>query len=515
MTRDLALTLRGSHLPEAWRRPLAALAGVAIALLAVFASDWAEMAGQWWNSSTYNHVLLVPPILGWLVWQRWPGLQRLDPSPWWPGLVLFGAAVFLWVLGAFAGFSLVRQAAVVGMAGSSVLALLGPRIGAGLAFPLAYMAFLVPFGDELIPLLQTVTAQLTIALVRLSGVSAVIDGVFIDTPAGLFEVAEACSGIKFLIAMIALGVLVGNVCFRSWWRRAVFLAVCVVVPVLANGVRAWGTVYAAQFVGAARAGGLDHIIYGWFFFAAVIALVLALGWRFFDRAADAALVDVAALESSPLLARLVALTLGQGPALAAMAVLVLAGQAWAWAANRLDAPVPRQIALPMVPGWHRVDYRPSLWWEPRAQGASHRLLGRYADGAGNEVDVFFALYSGQSEGREAGGFGEGALVPDSGWAWRADGPSLSDGRSERLLGRGRVERLAETYYRSGTLLTGSNMRLKLANMADRLLLRERTTGLLILSSERRAGHDPAGALVAFRTAVGPLPGWIDSMAAGR
>lgn len=515
MPSELTMSLPARRLPQSWRRPLAALALVLVALLAVFFADWAEMAGQWWNSSTYNHVLLVPPILAWLVWQRWPELQRLEPSPWWPGLVLFGAATVLWVLGAFAGFSLVRQAAAVALLGSSVLALLGPRCGVGLAFPLGYMAFLVPFGDELIPLLQTVTAKLTIALVHLSGVPAVIDGVFIDTPAGLFEVAEACSGIKFLIAMIALGMLVGHVCFRSWRRRAVFLAACVVVPVLANGVRAWGTIYAAQFVGAARAGGLDHIIYGWFFFAAVIALVLALGWRFFDRAADAPLVDAAALQASPLLARLTALRLGQGLALATMAGLVLAGQAWAWAADRLDAPVPPQIALPPVPGWHRVDYHPTLWWEPHARGANHRLLGRYADARGNEVDVFFALYSGQSEGREAGGFGEGALVPDSGWAWRADGPVVAGGRSERLLGRGQVERLAETYYRTGTLLTGRNLRLKLANIADRLLLRARPTALLILSSERRPGHEPETALAAFRAAAGPLPRWIDTMAAGR
>jgi len=83
------------------------------------------------------------------------------------------------------------------------------------------MLFLVPFGDELVPTLQMITADLTIALVHLSGIPAVIDGVFIDTPIGLFEVAEACSGVKFLVAMVALGSLAAHVCFASWWRRAV------------------------------------------------------------------------------------------------------------------------------------------------------------------------------------------------------------------------------------------------------------------------------------------------------
>ena len=501
-------------IPQPWRVPLAALVAVTLTLLAVFARDWAAMAGQWWDSSTYNHVLLVPVIIGWLVWHRWPQLQRIGPTPWWPGLALFGAALLLWVLGSFAGFSLGQQAGAVGMLGAAVLALLGPRVGAGLTFPLGYMVFLVPFGDELIPPLQTVTAKLTIALVHLSGIPAAIDGVFIDTPAGLFEVAEACSGIKFLIAMIALGVLVCNVCFKRWSRRAIFMAVSIAVPVLANGVRAWGTIYVAQFKGAAYAGSFDHIIYGWIFFAIVIAVVIAAGWRWFDRPADEPLIDGAALSASPLLARLAALRIGLLALLGAMALMVAAAQVWAAEADGLNAAIPARIELPQVPGWHRVDYRPALWWEPRATGADHRLLGRYADGQGHEVDVFFALYGGQSDGREAGGFGEGALTPQTGWAWLAPGPAVAGGASERLLGGGMVERLAETYYRTGTVLTGSNTRLKLANIADRLILREEPTMLLILSAERpRTASSQTSAdreaLDAFRGAAGPLGPWMD------
>jgi exosortase A len=421
----------------------------------------------------------------------------------------------LWVLGTFAGFDLVRQAAAVAMLGALVLALLGPRIGWALAFPLGYMAFLVPFGDELIPPLQTITAKITIPLVHLSGIPAVIDGVFIDTPVGLFEVAEACSGVKFLIAMVALGVLVSHLCFTGWRRRAGFMVLACTVPILANGVRAWGTIYAAQTMGVAWAGGFDHIVYGWFFFAAVVALVLAAAWRFFDRPADATMVDVAAIEASALLARLARLTIRPAVLLASLAALVLAGQGWSTAADRLEAPVPRQLFLPKVPGWHRVDYAPALWWEPRAAGANHRLLGRYADAQGRTVDVFFAFYSGQAEGREAGGFGQGALVPNSGWDWQGAGPDVADGKSDRLLGKGAIPRLAETHYRTGALLTGSNARLKVANIADRLALRARPTLLLILSSEQQPEAAQAGTLAAFRQSTGPLGPWMDRIARAR
>ena len=498
-------------LPAVWRQPLLALALTWLALPLLFLRDWAAMFDQWWNISTYTHVLLIPPIIGWLVWQRLPQLGRMVPQGWWPGLVLFGFAVLLWALGALANFNLARQTGAVAMLITSALAVLGPKLGRALFFPLFYMIFLVPFGDDLVPALQMVTAKMTIALVHFTQIPATIDGVFINTPAGLFEVAEACSGVKFLIAMIAFGVLACHVCFRSWKRRAGFMALCIVAPILANGVRAWGTIYLAQHIGAEAAGGIDHIIYGWLFFALVIAVVIAMGWRFFDRDAAAPMVDLAAIEASPLFARLAAMQIGLRPALLAMALVVLAGTGWAKAADRLAAQLPAQVHLPQVPGWQRIDYAPATPWEPRASGAEHRLLGRYADSKGHQIDVFFALYANQSSTRKAGGFGEGALTPGTAWQWLSPGPPVADAQTDRLRADTAVERLAETRYRTGALLTGSNARLKLANVRDRLLLRAEPTMLLILSAENAQGNKPQEALAAFRQAAGPMDRWMDGI----
>ncbi len=483
-----------------------------IVLIALFAADWAAMLDQWWNSSTYNHILLIPPILAWLVWLRWPELRQLEPHTWWPALTLVGAALVVWVAGAFAGFNLLRQAGAVLLLPATALLLLGPRAGAGLAFPLGYSLFLVPFGDELVPPLQMITAEITIALVQLSGIPARIEGVFIDTPVGLFIVAEACSGVKFLIAMVALGVLVCNVCFRSWRRRAGFMAMCIAAPILANGVRAWGTIYAAQYVGVEKAAGIDHIIYGWVFFAVVIATVLGLSWKHFDRAIDDPMIDAHAIAADPLLARLAARAASPLLALGGALALVLAGQGWARAADALVAPLPARIELPVVSGWTRVDYAPAVWWEPRAAGADHRLLGRYRDARGRTVDVFYALYASQTDGKEAGAFGEGALRPDSGWVWHSAGVPAAGARADWLRAGTDVNRLAHTYYRTGDLLAGSNMRLKLANIADRLLLRPRPTMLLIVSAEQTGAQDAAAALAAFHQSTGDPGEWMDRIA---
>jgi exosortase len=81
---------------------------------------------------------------------------------------------------------------------------------------------------------------MSMALLGQTGVPAHLDGIFISTPTGLFRVAEACSGVRFLVAMAALAALVANLCFRSWPRRAAFVAAAMAIPVAANGVRAFG-----------------------------------------------------------------------------------------------------------------------------------------------------------------------------------------------------------------------------------------------------------------------------------
>ncbi|MEE4451088.1 exosortase A [Novosphingobium resinovorum] len=511
MLRDLASAPRRAWLAlnAEWRGAAVRLAIAWGVLLVAFPGDWGAMARQWWDISTYNHVLLIPAILGWLVWQRWPQLERLAPSPWWPGLVLLAGAAFLWLLGAMSGLDLARQAGVVAMLGACVPLMLGVRVSAALVFPLCYLVFLVPVGEELVNVLQTITAKITIVLTHLSGIPAEIDGVFIDTPAGLFEVAEACSGVKFLIAMVAFGVLAANVCFLSWRRRAVMLLACVVVPIVANGIRAWGTIYAAQIFGIEAAAGIDHIVYGWFFFAIVLALVIACAWRFFDRPLNAPVVDLEAIEGARWLARLERFAAAPRAALGGFALVLVLAWCWALVADTLEAPMPARIDLPAVPGWTRVDYAPTIWWEPRAEGAEHRLLGRYRNAQGREVDVFLALYDSQGEGREAGGFGQGALVPDSPWAWQSPAAAIDGGKGERLLGNGRVERIAMTWYRQGGLLSGSNARLKLAVIADHLLFRAEPTTMLILSAQDAPRGSAGQAIAAFRASTGPLAGWMD------
>lgn len=320
-----ARTAQRLGLSGPWRAPLGWLTAGAAALVAVTAQAWGAMLHQWWNIDTYNHLLLVPLIIAWLVALKEEDLARLVPQPFPPGIIAVAAALGVWRVGEGLGINLVAQAGAVGALQAAVVSVLGLRIGLLLALPLGMACFLVPFGDEIIPPLQHVTAEIAIALTHASGVPARIEGINIDTPAGLFIVAEACSGVKFLVAMVTIGVLVVFTRFSTLRRRAAFLALCVVVPILANGVRAWATIYIAQFIGAERASGFDHIVYGWVFFAIVVAAMLAGAWRWFEREPEDFGWSPEALAGWDWLAR--AEAYGAPPKRAGLAIVGLAGVA--------------------------------------------------------------------------------------------------------------------------------------------------------------------------------------------
>lgn len=512
LVADLPDETQPQPLSPAWRSALIRLGVGWAAILTVFARDASDMVMIWWDSSTFNHILLIPFILGWLVMQRAEELKRITPSLWWPGLVVMTAASGGWVLGEAAGVALARHLALVMFLQGSALALLGPHVGRALLFPLGYAFFLVPVGEELVPPLQTITADISMLMLGWSGIPAHIEGVFISTPTALFRVAEACSGVKFLIAMVAYGVLVANVCFKSWPRRIGIVALAIVLPILANGVRAFGTIYIADLYGLDFAAGFDHVFYGWIFFAIVLILVMAIGWRFFDRQVSDPFIDLAVAT------RLAAQSRNLPPndrLVIAGAVLLLAlPMGWALFGLPDPAPLPARNSLPQIAGWQREAYTPKTDWMPRAEGSNRRWIASYVRD-GRRVDVYAALFDGQSEGREITGYGQGALDPDGRWSWVEQGAAIAQGKADIITGPGRVVRDVATFYRAGELVTGSNLKIRVESLKARLLRQSQPAMILIVSAERAGDGSARPAIDALLRDAGGAQKLSDTILAGR
>ena len=489
-----------------WKVALTRLGIASALILGFFWRDAADMAAIWWNSSTFNHCLLILPIIWWLVYQRKSELAKIMPTAWTPALAWVAAGAVGWLLGDAAGVALARHVGLVMMLQGAVGTLLGPNAVRGLMFPLFYSFFLVPFGEELVPALQTITAKMCMWLLGLTGIPAHIEGIYISTPTALFRVAEACSGVKFLVAMVALGALVANLCFKSWGRRIAFMAACVVIPILANGLRAFGTIYIAHHGNVDFAASFDHVFYGWIFFGLVIALVIAAGWPFFDKAADDPAVDATKLQKSvrfPLAAKVAV------PALLAIAAVPFA---WSSFVSSAASPVPAQIALPEIPGWQRVDYAPQLAWKPHFAKTSHELLGRYRNASGQEADLYIAVYDRQSDGRELVGYGQGAVGPDSKWSWIAGCDNPAQGRCERISADNKTHREVVSFYRVGGTTSGSGSAIKFATLKARLLGGDQQAVAVLVSAERIDKVHSRAAIDAFVKSLGSVDKMADRIA---
>ncbi|MEP2750778.1 MAG: exosortase A [Parasphingorhabdus sp.] len=494
---------------SAWIKHLRLLGLAVAAIMVLFWQDGLATLDAWWNVSTYNHCLLIVPIIIWLVQQRREELVKITPSIWTPGLLWIGAASCGWLLGEAAGVSFARQLGLVMMLQGAVITLLGPKVMRGLIFPLFYSFFLVPFGEEFVPFLQTITAKMSMVFLGWADIPAFIDGVFISTPTGYFEVAEACSGVKFLIAMVAYGALVSNICFQSWQRRTLFMLAAVIVPIIANGIRAFGTIYIAHHTTTDFATGFDHIFYGWFFFAFVLALVMVIGWPFFDRKINEPMIDCEAIERTK--SRPSKLT--PKAAMIVMAVIVLAPVLWTSALASQSSPIPDEIALPTVAGWERVDYRPQFDWQPRFDGANHQLLGRYRNLAnGAAVDLAIAVYDRQEDGREIVGYGQGAFDPGTDWSWSRNLSAPNSGSAVQITAPGPVVRDVQSFYRVGDKLTGSGSTVKIETLKAKLLGGNQQAVAVLISAEKVDEAGPAVAMDAFRKALGPLDKLADEMA---
>lgn len=487
-----------------WPRHLGALAIVAALLLALFSRDLGDMAAIWWTNTTFGHCLFIGPVAAWLTWERRAELSRLEPVAWAAGLLLVLAGGTGWLLGDAASVAFARQLGLVMMMQGAVVTLLGPNVACGLLFPLGYALFLVPFGDELEPPLQAVTVRIVMPLLDLLGLPATSDGVLIHAGRYWFEVAEACSGSKFVLAMAAFATLVAATCFRTWRRRAAFMGMALAVPVLANGVRAAGTIYAAHLWGIERATGVDHIVFGWLFFGLVMAGVLALGWRWFDRAPDAPAFDPDRLQGVPSRA------LPLAPAAVSVVLLAASFPAWSAATAGRIAPLPARMVLPDVPGWSRAPLDVRAAWQPHHPGADHFLFGRYTDGR-DSIDVAIAAFARQREGAELVAFGTGVLRQDDRWVRVADEAPLAGGGVMRIMAPGPVERTVATWYRVGGTTASGGKRVKLETMKARLLGTDQAAVALHLSV---TGPDARAAMTRFLAAAGE-PGAIVDRAARR
>jgi exosortase len=254
-----------------------ALAALALVGLVVYAPVLAKLAADWWTNPEYSHGLLCVPAALAIAFSRRRHLAALPVAPTALGLAGAVLAVALLGLGTLGAELFLTRLSLALFLASSILYLFGRHHLRALAFPFALLLLSIPIPALLITRL-TLPLQLTASAMSESGLMAagvpvLREGNVLVLPNATLQVAEACSGIRSLVALVVLALVIGRSVDRRPGARAAILLAAVPVAVLVNGMRVTITALAAYRFGPSVTSGAVHETLGVLTFAAAVVLL--------------------------------------------------------------------------------------------------------------------------------------------------------------------------------------------------------------------------------------------------
>ena len=266
MNRQADPEQRSSRFP-AWTWPLAGL--LLVATWFAFERAIRSMVGQW-SLEEFSHGYLIPFIALYLAWQRRQLLLSAELRGSWAGVVLVIVGVGLATAGRLATLVFVEQFALLVMLCGLTLALTGRQGLRILRMPLGVLVFMIPLPmfvmNNLSSQLQLLSSSAGVWLMRLAGVSVFLEGNIIDLGTYKLEVAEACSGLRYLLPLMTLGFLIACLYRAALWKRVLIFISSIPVTLVVNSLRIGIIGVMVDRWGPGMAEGAVHDVQGWMMF---------------------------------------------------------------------------------------------------------------------------------------------------------------------------------------------------------------------------------------------------------
>jgi len=249
---------------------------VTVAFLYLYFPVLQDLVTQWSTDPNYSHGFIVPIISAYLVWERREALERTSErgTPW--GYIVLLASVVMLIVGTAATFGYAaRLSLLLGIAGL-ILFLRGSQTLRTVTFPLAYLLFMIPppaiIVNQIAFPLQLMAARLATGTLDLMGIPVLREGNVINLAPMSLEVTEACSGIRSLIALLALGMIFAYLTQRRWGPRVLVALSAIPIAMVTNAARITLTGVLVEVVGPAAGVGFYHEFSGLVIF--VLAFLL-------------------------------------------------------------------------------------------------------------------------------------------------------------------------------------------------------------------------------------------------
>jgi exosortase A len=265
-----------------WGPTIGVLSLCLVTALYFYRSTVIGLGTLWTDSSDFSHGWLIIPIFLWLLWNNRANWLSIQPKPSPLGLVLGLVFGLIWLLGDVARVSVVRQLGIIGFIPAIALSVLGLEFVKRNLFAFLFVFFGVPAGEALNPVLMKYTASATIWALQKTGVPVYREGLHFILPTGSWSVVDACSGLRYLICSLILGLLFAQFNYRSVKKKAIFLLICLILAIVANWVRAYSVVMVGHLSHMKYGTGDDHVWYGWIFFGVMMMCIFWIGVRYGD-----------------------------------------------------------------------------------------------------------------------------------------------------------------------------------------------------------------------------------------
>ena len=250
-------------------------------LVALYFDTARRMVLQWSNEEDYNHGFVVPLFSAWLVWDGRERLKNLPVVADARGALLLALGMLLYVVGSVGAELFLQRVSMVVVLAALVLLVLGGAWLRALAFPLGFLVFAVPIPAVVRNIiafpLQIFAAQTATLCLSGAGVPVIREGNVIVLAQTTLEVADACSGIRSLQALLALAAVYGFLTQRRLWKRLVLFFSAIPIAVAANAFRVSGTGFLAHFFGLEAAQGFYHSLAGYLMFGVAFVGLLVCG----------------------------------------------------------------------------------------------------------------------------------------------------------------------------------------------------------------------------------------------
>ncbi|HYA41286.1 MAG TPA: exosortase A [Syntrophobacteraceae bacterium] len=255
-----------------------ALSFILVAIL--YYKTLALLVNDWINLPDYSHGFLVPLISLYFVWERRKRLAEPPvPSNW--GLLLLASGLILFLFGRYAAEYFTQRISIIFVIGGIVMFLLGKDHLRSIAFPLAFLLLMVPLPSILI---QKITFPLQLFVSRCAAeslsvlaVPVLLEGNYIHLPNVTLNVAEACSGIRFMISSVFVGTLFAYFTNKILWQRVLVVLFAVPLAIFANILRVLATAFFSYHYGARVAEGRFHELLGCILFLIAATAFYGLG----------------------------------------------------------------------------------------------------------------------------------------------------------------------------------------------------------------------------------------------